>query len=300
MTEIFLSYCWKDEAVANSIDVQFHDIGVSIKRDTRDVRFTQSIKQYMKSIRESDFCLVVISDSFLKSMNCMYEMLEFIKDENFKDRILPIISSELNIFTADRRSVYVKYWEDEFQRVKTIKASLSELNQKDIIDDLRMIENIHRTVSDFLRAVTDLRLVEYRETLSPKKFEEIRRRIFGEADMASPVEQVDGYFLLNVPRTIIEKTFIWWRSNSQGYSDDMSEARVFSAEEIVQKFSDPLSSEWNKKKYLAIPTQEARSVLGQNFVPYNSRFIAAVESQSSLCFGNTRIHLTKDEIEWYG
>lgn len=115
--KIFLSYSWKDKDLADDIDKKFESIGISLLRDVRDIGYTQSIKEYMKKIRKSDFAMVIISDDYLKSINCMYEMLEFIKDESYKKRILPIIKTNACIFDSNDRISYIKYWENRFEEL---------------------------------------------------------------------------------------------------------------------------------------------------------------------------------------
>jgi hypothetical protein len=78
--EIFLSYSWYNSNIADCLDILFKTKNITLKRDVRDVEYKQSIKEFMKKIRTSDYCLVVISENYLKSINCMYEVTEFIKD----------------------------------------------------------------------------------------------------------------------------------------------------------------------------------------------------------------------------
>ncbi len=59
---IFLSYCWKDEEIANEIDNYFKSIGMNLKRDKRGVSYVESIKNFMKSIRETDFVINIYTN----------------------------------------------------------------------------------------------------------------------------------------------------------------------------------------------------------------------------------------------
>ena len=43
----------------------------------------------MKKVSKQDYVLILISDHFLKSSNCMYEILELFKSEQFEKKILP-------------------------------------------------------------------------------------------------------------------------------------------------------------------------------------------------------------------
>jgi hypothetical protein len=42
--------------------------------------------------------IVVLSDKYLKSENCMFELVEIAKHGNFVDRIFPVVLSSANIY----------------------------------------------------------------------------------------------------------------------------------------------------------------------------------------------------------
>ena len=80
---IFISYSWEDEKTTNKLDNFFRNKKIELIRDKKELSYKSNIKEFMKKIRKSDFTILLISDSYLKSMPCMYELLEFIKDDNF-------------------------------------------------------------------------------------------------------------------------------------------------------------------------------------------------------------------------
>ena len=80
--QIFISYSWKDKKIVDEVDKDFMALGITLVRDIRDTEFKDSLRQFMKRIRTFDFAIVIVSDSFLKSKNCLIEILEFIKDDN--------------------------------------------------------------------------------------------------------------------------------------------------------------------------------------------------------------------------
>lgn len=112
---IFLSYSWKDEELAEKIEQYFKDTNVSIKRDKNNIEHWGSIRKYMDSIRDTDYVILIISDSYLKSVNCMYEINELMKDENYKNRIFPLVLEE-SIYKLEGRIEYIVYWEKSMQR----------------------------------------------------------------------------------------------------------------------------------------------------------------------------------------
>ena len=94
---IFLSYCQKDADIANYIDDNLSLLlegKAKISRDIRDVDYHGSFKKFMQSIEKHDYVIMLISDNYLKSRNCMYEMLEVVKDSSFADKLLFIVITD--------------------------------------------------------------------------------------------------------------------------------------------------------------------------------------------------------------
>ena len=89
---LFLSYCWKDSNEADKIyDFFKSSRNIELHRDTIDIGKWESIKEYMQSISDMDYTILLISDVYLKSANCMYEVLEVMRDRNYRDKIFPAV-----------------------------------------------------------------------------------------------------------------------------------------------------------------------------------------------------------------
>jgi hypothetical protein len=78
---IFLSYSWKDRDIADEIDNDFKAVGITFRRDERDAKYRTSIKEFMDTVGKHDYVVMLISDDYLRSANCMYEVTlkDFIK-----------------------------------------------------------------------------------------------------------------------------------------------------------------------------------------------------------------------------
>ena len=89
---IFLSYNWHDGETADRIDKYLSRIpGITVKRDVRDIGPWKSIREFMKSIREQDYAVLIVCDLCLKSKNCMFEVTEMMKEQHYADRIFPAV-----------------------------------------------------------------------------------------------------------------------------------------------------------------------------------------------------------------
>ena len=96
--QIFLSYSWGNKDIADAIDNDFKSVGITFQRDIRDIKYTESIKDFMHRIGRSDFVVMLISDEYLKSENCMYEVTELLNAHEFEKRILPVTLQNADIF----------------------------------------------------------------------------------------------------------------------------------------------------------------------------------------------------------
>ena len=73
--KVFISYAWggESEETVNQLDQAFQGKGITLVRDKRDLGFKGCIKAFMEDIGRGKAVIVVISDKYLKSRNCMDE-----------------------------------------------------------------------------------------------------------------------------------------------------------------------------------------------------------------------------------
>lgn len=167
---IFLSYSWNDESLANNIEERFAAIGITLIRDKRDIKYRGSIKEFMKKIRFNDYVVLVISPNYLKSSNCMYEISELTKDEDYKTRILPVIKNDTGIFDPIGRNTYTAYWEDEYRKLYANSEKLDPLNRSASISELIRYERIMRDLPSFLQIISDMNIVQCTDCISDNEF----------------------------------------------------------------------------------------------------------------------------------
>lgn len=153
---LFLSYCWNDSNEANKIYDYFKSSqNIELHRDTIDIGKWGSIKEYMQSISDMDYTILLISDSYLKSANCMYEVLEVMRDRNYRDKIFPaVICSE--IYNPITRAKYVKHWQDEFSELESRLKEIKVQNLGKLNEDLKRRQDISSNIAEFLNVVSDM------------------------------------------------------------------------------------------------------------------------------------------------
>lgn len=158
---IFLSYSWQNRTTADIIDQDFSNIGIIFLRDQRDAAYRSSLKEYMQRIGKSDFVVILISDEFLKSEYCMYEMTELLNTHEFEKRILPVALENAGaVFHPKTRTVYYDYWKEE---LATAEKLLHDYLNTDYMLQKKKIETICLQLDDFFSKLTDLRILRFEE-----------------------------------------------------------------------------------------------------------------------------------------
>ena len=125
---VFLSYCQKDSDIADLIEEKLRpaiDGKMKISRDIRDVKYHESFKSFMQSIKIHDYVIMLISDNYLKSRNCMFEVMEVVKDSQYENKLIFIVLSDediiyykdeslhdigAKIYTPEGQTPYSVYW----------------------------------------------------------------------------------------------------------------------------------------------------------------------------------------------
>lgn len=174
--KIFISYCWKNENIVDEIDKSFEKDKVKLIRDKRETEYKDSFKDFMKKIRYTDSVLMVVSDAYLKSKNCMYEVLEVFKDENYKERIHPIIIPDARIYSPSERLDYLNYWKNEYS---SLKQKISEHSPEEVIslsNELKIMRDINASIIDFIGIISDWKNIPL-DTLRKNEFREIKSKL---------------------------------------------------------------------------------------------------------------------------
>lgn len=171
---LFLSYCQKDSDIANMIEAGLapHINGKArVSRDIRDVEYHESFKKFMQTIETHDFVIMIISDHYLKSRNCMFEVLEVIKDSQFQKKLAFIVLSDgdiqyyqdqslpsigAKVYSLEGQTTYSLYWakvEKELQeQIEALGDPTRAIHQ---IKEKRIVQKILLDLPEFMEFIKD-------------------------------------------------------------------------------------------------------------------------------------------------
>jgi formylglycine-generating enzyme required for sulfatase activity len=155
---VFISYAWKGESeeIVNQIDRSLQERGIKIIRDKRDLGYKGSISEFMERIGRGSCVIVVISDKYLRSPNCMFELVEIADGKQFHDRIFPVVLKDADIYDPIKRVKYVKYWEVKRNELAEAIKTLDPANLQGIREDMDLYDRIRDRISGLASTLKDM------------------------------------------------------------------------------------------------------------------------------------------------
>ena len=186
---IFLSYCQKDKGIANIVEEKLkeNEKRLEIFRDIREVEYRDKFSEFMQTISDKDFVLSIVSDRYLKSRNCMYEMSELMRDSKYASKLLFIIISDsdkkyylsedlpddekqgvgAHIYDIGQQTEYIMYWKE---KEKEMNNAIEKINDPVIsrnqINELEVIKIIELKIRDLMSELFDRKGISFEEMVN--------------------------------------------------------------------------------------------------------------------------------------
>jgi tetratricopeptide (TPR) repeat protein len=174
-TRIFLSYSWRNKHEADIIDNDFNALGINLIRDIRNLKYRDSLKEFMSSIKISDFVIIFVSKDFFCSENCMFEVSEIFESDEFATKILPVILPNYDFLSSDNKIELIKFWDNKILELNSkIKSVDTLVNIDSLIVQLNHFNNIRSSLDKVMQlfsdmnslTFSDLRKNDYKEILA--------------------------------------------------------------------------------------------------------------------------------------
>jgi internalin A len=179
--EYFVSYAWGDrtpegrrrESIVDKLCAAAEERGISILRDKKVLGLGDRISKFMQRLGRGDRIFVVLSEKYLKSTYCMFELCELWRnsgqnDEEFLNRVRVYTLPDAKIWTPLDRARSAAYWKEEVEKLEALvkKTGYDILGAKDH-QHYRMMKEFFYHIGDILATVADI--------VQPKTFEELER-----------------------------------------------------------------------------------------------------------------------------
>jgi len=180
-----VSYAWNDEskAVVDRLCEESKQRSIKILRDTTGLGLGESITRFMQQLGAGDRVFVILSDKYLKSAYCMYELREVwrncnLEGEVLRERIRVYRMSDAAMMSPIERWRCAKYWRDQFNELDALVHEDPSLLGKADFERYRLMQEFAHHVGDVLALIAD--------TLLPKDFDELIKHGFGDGIPTTP------------------------------------------------------------------------------------------------------------------
>jgi len=158
-SDIYISYAWggDSEKIVDQLDKELQTKGIKVTRDKRDLGYKGSIVGFMEDIGKGNKIIVVISEKYLKSDNCMFELTQIYENKDFAKRIYPIILDDSKIYSPVSRISYIKYWNDKITELdEAIKSAGTGLNMTEVQKELNNYGDIRASFDKMAFVLKDM------------------------------------------------------------------------------------------------------------------------------------------------
>ncbi|MEH1900945.1 MAG: COR domain-containing protein [Nostoc sp.] len=156
--EIFISYAWggESEQFVNKLDQSLQAKGIKIIRDKRDLGYKGLIKAFMERIGRGKCAIAIISDKYLKSPNCMFELVQIAKNGEFHNRIFPIVLADAQIYQPVTRLKYIKHWEEQIKELDKGMREVGAANLQGFREEIDQYTEIRNTIAELTNLLKDM------------------------------------------------------------------------------------------------------------------------------------------------
>jgi internalin A len=185
--EIFISYAWGDETPEGTVRSQVVDglyaslekDGFRPVRDRDQMHAGDRISAFISQLTRADLVVAVISEKYLRSTYCMFEIYRLWQrsqgDPDVLGKILvPIVLPEVKIGNLRERLPYLEYWAGEAESLEAIVRNPKINPSRESWEEVRLIREFAHHVDGILVFIQDVLMPRRLEVHLDDGFQAVR------------------------------------------------------------------------------------------------------------------------------
>jgi len=176
--ELFISYTWggQSEELANLLDETFLARGITIIRDKKNLKYKGNIQEFMERLGRGKCVIVIICEKYLKSHSCMFELVQIAANDDFWNRIFPIVLDDAQINNPLERIKYIQHWETKVSELDNALKSVSAANMQGFREEIDQYTRTRNTIADLTNTLKNMNTLTL-EAHSESNFETLLKSI---------------------------------------------------------------------------------------------------------------------------
>lgn len=153
-TSVFVSFCKKDEVIANQIEEKISPFENVVRYE--QLKLGDDFPTYMQSIVKQDYVIIILSDAYMRSSACMYEVDCLMGCAGWRKNTFFVVQDRGKDFYSDFSAFeYIEYWNTKCCELKSQINKYPDNNtcsEQNKCNDYKHYANI---VSPFLQCVRE-------------------------------------------------------------------------------------------------------------------------------------------------
>jgi len=162
-SRIYFSYAWNEEkdTIIDKLYMSLEKDGFNVIRDKVDLKYKGLISNFMKDIGKGNIIIIAISDKYLKSRFCMFELYEIYRNcgmskEEFVKKVFPIRQEEINLSDAVVIDHYIDHWNEEELKLEALVKDTSQETTSEQFAQYDAIRRIESELGNLLHFLSDI------------------------------------------------------------------------------------------------------------------------------------------------
>lgn len=197
---VYLSYAWgtskesgeNHEKIVHELLAALEQDGrFDVKYDKQDVDYRRSIREFEQELGRADRIVVVLSDKYLRSPHCMFELLQIFRKSGseaatFREKIFPIVLNDAKIHDVKSIIAYIKHWKDNMEDLKKDIDDIGWDLAASVIPDFTERKEIMQNIGELAKIIGDLNTFNP-QSLSTDNFDKIVLSLLNSITDKSPL-----------------------------------------------------------------------------------------------------------------
>lgn len=198
--EVFISYGWGDNTpegrgrgrVVDALEEALVADGFHVVRDRNSMRSGDLISEFIRRLTRADLLVAVISDRYLRSSYCMYEIYMIWQrcqgdTAELARRIVPFVLPEVKVGSLPDRVRYVRYWQERNEELEELfnDPKLRRGLSRESWEEARRVQEFANHVDDILVFLKDVLMPNQLEVQLEDGFPAVRAALRRRAEEKS-------------------------------------------------------------------------------------------------------------------
>lgn len=149
---LFISYNWKDgNSYADELESQLQE-KFDVKRDKTQLIANDNLDDFMAEIARSDNVIIVLTEEYVKSLNCMLEMSYLIQQGDWEMKSMVLVIDE-SIYKIENKLDIISYWNDYQKRLMN-QVKYAEQGKTILQEEQDRVDRICAEVEEFIKGIS--------------------------------------------------------------------------------------------------------------------------------------------------